>query len=155
MKLLLYFFILITSVPVFSQGNVIAKKNGVVWENVFISTDSNIAEYLAKHPRLKVESSSSELLKGKGTGFRNSCSGVSQQMLNEIFFDFEIQIEKDKYRVTVSHIQFGLKPAITAESLLMHNGTINYSAQSKRDMLCLEDFFNRLFTKGQIFKNKS
>lgn len=148
------FLILLFSVPVFSQANITVDKNSLVWENVYISEDSNVADYLSRHPRLKIESNTGGLLKGKGSMLKSSCTDTGADS-GYISFDFEMQPNGNKYRITVSNICFGSKKTVKAETIFLNNGVLRTDARTVKSTECLESFFNRLFARAQVFKNKS
>lgn len=140
--------------PLFSQANLAVDKNSVVWENVYISEDNNVADYLSRHPRLKVESYTAGLLKGTGLMLKNNCADAPSDT-RYVSFNFEVQATGNKYRITVSNIVFGAKKTTKAETIFMTAGVLRSDAHSKEAIDCLDSFFNRLFARAQTVKNKS
>lgn len=155
MKNLLFFFFLTLSC--FAQDtNFMVKNNVVVWENVYITNETNIPETLGRHPRLLLEPQSGNLYKGKGAEIKNTCPGVSVYMDNEMSFRFEAEKSDGKYRVTVYDIKFNEKGGKAAiEKYLLNKGNFKKTDQAKADMQCLDSFFKRMFTLTQALKNKS
>lgn len=147
-------FVLLFSVPVFSQANFTVDRNVIVWENVYISEDNNIADHLARHPRLKLENNTGGRLKGKGSMLKSNCNEAGPDS-GYVSFDFEVQTTGNKYRITVSNICFGSRKTVKAEAMFLHDGMLRTTNETTKDLDCLEVFFNRLFTRAQVFKNKS
>ena len=81
----------------------------VVWENVFISSETNIPNVIARHSRLKVTSSADNVYKGRGIDVRNTCPGTSSFFKDDLSFDFEIELRDGKYRVTITNMVYSKK----------------------------------------------
>ena len=158
MKKILLF--LLFSVSCLAQENNFSITNdNIIWENVFITSQTNIPELLSRHSRIKIASASGSLYKGTGTGIRNKCAGTSDYMSREFNFDFEIEISEGKYRVTVFNIKYAEKPKKAAftklEKFLLENNAMKQDAKANNDIMCLNTYFNRTFTNTMVFKNKS
>lgn len=154
MKSLVFFLLL--SIQAFCQtNNFSVKGSSLIWENVFISNETNISAVLAKHPRLKIDSTAGKLHKGNAVKIKNTCPETSLFMNDEISFDFEIEESTGKYRVTVTNIKFTNKgKSKNAESYLIEKGAIKTGSIVQNDIECIENYLNRTFTLTQILNNK-
>lgn len=154
MKSLIFFIFF--AVQAFCQtSNFSVKGNKLIWENVFISDESNISAALSKHPRLKIRSVYGKLHHGVASKIKNTCPDTSTFMNDEISFDFEIEESSGKYRVSVTNIRFSLKgKSQPAENYLTDKGTLKTTGVANRDIECIESFLNRTFTLTQTLNNK-
>jgi len=161
MKRIVLVIILFVSLAVSAQSNsFIASNNKLVWENVFISNETNIPSLIARHTRLKITSFTATVYKGTGNDLRNTCPGASAFMKDDFSFDFEIEISDGKYRVTVSNLVFkkakkkaGKKTA--AETYFIKDGDIIINDVIATDLTCLDSYFNKIFTMTAVYKNRS
>lgn len=153
--LLLLFF----TVSVFSQTKAfIVRDNAVVWENVFVTGETNIASILEKHPSLTILSDKGNIYKGVARNVKNSCPGTSDAFVDARYdFNFEIERSAGMYRVTISNLKIlpaGKKQYIVAENYFLEKSEIKSTFQSQTDLQCLNAFFNRIFTATSLLKNK-
>lgn len=149
-------FLMLFSVHCWAQSDGFAMRNkNLVWENVIISSETNIPGLIERHPRLKITSSNKSVYKGTGSHVKNTCPGVSAFMENELSFNFEIELGDGKYRVTVSDLVYHTgKSKATAEKLLLEKGGLKQDATTKTDLDCLGAYFNRIFAMTMVYKNK-
>lgn len=151
----LVFFLLISLQAFCQSNNFSVKVNTLIWENVFISNETNISAVLAKHPRLKIDSTAGKLHKGSAVKIKNTCPETSSYMNDDISFDFEIEESTGKYRVTVTNIKFTTKnKSRKAEAYLVEKGSIKTENKAQRDIECIENYLNRTFTLTQTLNNK-
>jgi len=162
MKKIVLMLLLLYSISGFSQANsFIVSNEKLIWENVFISEEANIPAIISRHVRLKITSSEGSLYKGIGTDLKHTCPGTSDFLKDDFSFDFEIELREGKYRVTVSNLIFIKKngrksPAQTlgAEKFLTDKGEIKQGGRSEADLICLDDYFNKIFTMTTAYKNR-
>lgn len=155
-----YLVLLFLTINCFSQSNSFGVRNEkLFWENVYISNESNIPQLIKRHSKLKIDSVSSTIYRGHATSLKNTCDGASTLLDAEFNFNFEIEIREGKYRVTITKLTFvGKKNKsknITVESELyfVENGAVKSSAG--KDLNCLENYFNRIFSFTTLYKSKS
>jgi len=133
----------------------VVSDNMLIWENIFITSESNIPALIGRHPRLEVISSANNIYKGKGVLVKNTCPGTSSFMDNEFSFDFEIETGEGKYRVTVANIVYHKnKRNIGAEKYFLTKGAVKAGKSNQKDLECLETYLNRLFTNTMLYKNR-
>ncbi|AXG74595.1 hypothetical protein DVK85_10255 [Flavobacterium arcticum] len=156
MKKVIFFFLF--SISCFAQvHNFYVKNNSLVWENVIITNQDNIPEFIAHHPRLSI-ASSNHSYKGKGTEIRHTCEGCSSYMDNELSFDFEIKLREGKYSIIVYNLIYTVmsqenhRKIIIADSIMLKKGGIRNDLN--KDLTCLDIYFNRIFSMTGIYKNK-
>jgi hypothetical protein len=145
------------SMAVQAQSNsFLASGNKLVWENVFISNETNIPASISRHSKLKIVSSDQKVFTGKGDGIKNTCPETSAFMKNELSFDFEVEASDGKYRVTITNIVFKNKnkKVSTAESYFIKNGDMQTTGTLQADLDCLDVYFNRIFNTA-LYKNRS
>ncbi|RZJ74423.1 MAG: hypothetical protein EOO45_08615 [Flavobacterium sp.] len=157
MKSLVVFLLL--SVAGFAQNNFSISKDSLKWENVFISDEQNINTLIERHPRLAITSHKGKIFQGTGDGIKNTCPGTSALSDNPFSFDFEIELSDGKYRVTIVNIHFtklkkGKTDHISAYQSFVNKDKIKTDRQSQKDLECLENYFNRIFSNTSVFKNK-
>jgi len=159
MKRIVLVVVFFISLAANAQSNsFLVSNNKLIWENVFISSETNIPAIIARHSRLKIVSSNATIFKGTGTDLRNTCPGTSSFMKDDISFDFEIEMSDGKYRVTVTNLVYkkadknGKKTA--AENYFIKDGGIITDATITADLTCLDKYFNKIFTTG-AYKNRS
>ncbi|OYQ31885.1 hypothetical protein CHU92_15440 [Flavobacterium cyanobacteriorum] len=138
------------------EHNFVISNKAVVWENVFISNEANVPLLLKRHPRLSISSAEGKIYKGIGSLIRNTCKGSSAYTGNEFSFNFEVQVSSGKYRVSVYNIRYNLpnNQDQNLENYFIENNVLKDDPQSKLDIQCLNNYFNRIFSSPQVFKNK-
>lgn len=155
MKSIILFLLILPFSGHAQVSSFVAADSSLIWENIFITNESNIPALIARHPRLEVISSSNNVYKGKGTLVKNTCPGTSSFMDNEFSFDFEIETGEGKYRVTVTSIIYHKnKKTVGAEKYFTDKGAIKTGKGVQKDLECLDAFFNRLFTRTMLYKNR-
>lgn len=158
MKYVLILFLF--SITVYSQSTAFSVKgNGLVWENIYITTEADVAAILEKHPRLKITSHKGNIYSGTVLNNKNSCPGSSPQLVDaEMNFSFELEKSAGMYRVTITKMKILAagkdKKSKPAESYFIQDGVINGKAQTTADLSCLDAMFNRMFTATNLLKNK-
>ena len=140
--------------------NFVVSSNKLVWENVFISSETNIPNLLARHTRLKITSGNGSIYNGNGVNLRNTCPGTSDFLKDDFSFNFEIEVREGKYRVTISDIVFCKKAKVKknttgAEKYLVDNDNLKTGDKADTDLTCLENYFTKLFSATTIYKNRS
>ncbi len=161
MRNFLFTLSLLLSFSCFSQeNNFIADGGKIIWENVFINSESNIPNIIGRHSRLKIISSEQSLYKGKGFELRNTCPGTSEFLKDDFSFDFEIELKDGKYRVTLSNIVFSKvlkkqKSTTPAEAYFLERGKIKDIPATQADLICMENYIIRLFSPIMAYKSKS
>jgi len=149
------------SINCFAQDTNFLVSNGkVVWENVFISNETNIPNIIARHTRLKITSSSDNVYKGRGIDVRNTCPGTSDFFKDDLSFDFEIEVRDGKYRVTVANMVFSKGPkkqkaTTAAEKYFLADSKIKTGGEADTNFTCLENYFTKLFSMNLAYKSKS
>ncbi|TRW24408.1 hypothetical protein FMM05_11285 [Flavobacterium zepuense] len=162
MKKIALLLLLLCSLSGFSQANsFIISNEKLIWENVFISEETNIPAIISRHVRLKITSSEGGVYKGTGTELKNTCPGTSDFLKDDFSFDFEIELREGKYRVTISNLIFLKKTAkkkhaqpMGAEKFLTDKGVIKSGGKSDADLLCLDNYFNKIFSMTTAYKNR-
>lgn len=142
------------------SNNFVASNNKVIWENVFISSETNITNLLARHTRLKITSANGDIYKGQGVNLRNTCPGTDDFLKDDFNFNFEIEVREGKYRVTISDIVFskkakGKKNSTPSEKYLLDTTELKAGEKAEADFTCLENYFIKLFSATTIYKNRS
>jgi len=142
------------------ETNFLVSDSKVVWENVFISSETNIPNVIARHTRLKIISSADNIYKGKGIDVRNTCPGTSGFFKDDLSFDFEIELRDGKYRVTVTNMVFSKKVKkqkmqTPAEKYFLTDEVLKTGGENTVDFTCLENYFTKLFSMTMVYKNKS
>ena len=161
-KIVFVLLLLFCSLSGFSQANsFIVSNEKLIWENVFISDETNIPAIIARHVRLKITSTQGGVYKGTGTQLKNTCPGTSDFLKDEFSFDFEIELREGKYRVTISKLIFLKKigkgkpeQLMGAEKALVINGELKQDDKTMHDILCLDNYFNKIFTMTSSYKNR-
>lgn len=144
---LLLLFLFIGSL-VFSQEHSFSIENGfVVWQKVFQGSSDQIW-----NPKLK---------DGHASQFKiDRCSRTSSYMYFEMNFDYKIESKEDRYRITITNIEFidVLQHALAKESanpftthfeeLIIRNkdGKFREGGIHQRNLKCLDDYFTKIFT---------
>ncbi|MXN89758.1 hypothetical protein GR160_00825 [Flavobacterium sp. Sd200] len=159
-KFFVIFLFLYSLSGIAQDNNFIVEKDKLVWENVFISTETNIPNIVGRHSRLKIISSEGLVYKGKAVELRNTCPGSSNLLKNDYSYDFEIELKEGKYRVTVSNIVFykkvkKQKVVSTAESNFIENAKLKQDATTLADLTCIENYIVKLFSPIMAYKSKS
>lgn len=161
MKKIFFLVMLSFSLSCFAQEtNFLVSDNKVVWENVFISNETNIPNVIARHSRLKITSSADNVYKGKGIDVRNTCPGTSDFFKDDLSFDFEIELRDGKYRVTITNMFFckkvkRQKVLTPAEKYFLADDVLKSGEVATVDFTCLENYFTKLFSMTMVYKNKS
>jgi len=158
-----FFFIVLFSFSLSclaQESNFLVSDNKVVWENVFISSETNIPNVIARHTRLKITSSANNVYKGRGIDVRNTCPGTSSFFKDDLSFDFEIELRDGKYRITISNMVFSkkikkTKTATPAEKYFLADEVLKTGEEANVDFTCLENYFTKLFSMTMVYKNKS
>jgi hypothetical protein len=158
-----FFLILLSliSFSCFAQGNnFIVENEKLVWENVIISSESNIPNIIGRHSRLKITSSDGNVYSGKGIEVRNTCPGTSDFLKGDYSFNFEIELRDGKYRVTVTNIVFSKslkkqKSITPAEKYFIVSGKIKDNTNTEADLACIENYITKLFSPVMAYKSKS
>lgn len=129
----------------------------LVWENVFITSETNIPAIIQRHSRLKIVSEKGAVYKGIATGVGSSCEGTSKALKSGYNFDFEIEVAEGKYRVTVSNIRFVSKSKILTEAdkYYIANSQITTTSIAQTDLACIDAYLNKIFTMTFIYKSRS
>lgn len=155
-----YFLLLFLTINCFSQSASFGVSNGkLFWENVYISNETNIPQLIKRHSKLKIDSVSKTIYKGHATSLKNTCDNASTYLDAEFNFNFEIELREGKYRVTISKLVFKDKKnksknkTIDSELYYVENGVLKSS--SGKDLECLENYFNRIFSFTTLYKSKS
>jgi hypothetical protein len=151
--------LLLFALPICAQNKAFTiRNNAVVWENVFVTNETNIASILEKHPSLTIQSDKDNIYKGIARNLKNSCPGTSEAFIDARYdFNFEIEKSAGMYRVTIFNLKIlptGKKQPLIAESFFIEKGEIKNTSQNQVDMQCLDAFFNRIFTATSLLKNK-
>ena len=152
-------FLLFFALPLCAQTKAFTTRdNGVVWENVYVTDETDVTALLEKHPSLTITSHKGSMYKGGGKDVKNSCPGVSGNFADARYnFAFEIEKSSGMYRVTISNIKMmsaSKGKAINIEKYLLEKGVLKQDAQTDKDISCLDALFNRMFTATGVFKNK-
>jgi hypothetical protein len=161
MRNIFFTVLFLFSLSCFAQGNNFIVENGkLVWENVFISSETNIPNIIGRHSRLKIITADGAVYRGKGIELRNTCPGTSDFLKDDYSFDFEIELRDGKYRVTITNIVFSKKlkkqKTITiAETYLFENSKIKTDAITAADLGCIENYITKLFSPIMAYKSKS
>lgn len=161
MKKIFFLVLFSFSVSCIAQDtNFLVNDGKLMWENVFISSESNIPNIIARHTRLKVLSSFNNIYKGKGIDIRNTCPGTSAFFKDDLSFDFEIELRDGKYRVTITNMVFAkkvkkLKTITPAEKYLLLDSALKTGGEAELDYACLENYFNKIFSMNLAYKTKS
>lgn len=161
MRKLFVTLLFLLSVSCFAQdNNFIVENEKLVWENVFISSETNIPNIVGRHSRLKIMSSDGALYRGKGIELRNTCAGTSDFLKDDYSFDFEIELRDGKYRVTITNIIFSkktkkLKSTTLAENYFLENGKIKSDTVTTADLACIENYIIKVFSPIMAYKSKS
>jgi len=158
-----FFFLVLFSFSVnciAQDANFLVNNGKVMWENVFISSETNIPNIIARHARLKILSSANNVYKGKGVDVRNTCPGTSAFFKDDLSFDFEIELRDGKYRVTITNMVFAkkvkkIKTTTPAEKYFLVVDALKTGAEAEVDYACLENYFNKLFSMNMTYKTKS
>lgn len=142
------------------ETNFLVANNKVLWENVFISNETNIPDIIARHTRLKITSVTDNIYKGRGMDVRNTCPGTSSFFKDGLSFDFEIELREGKYRVTITNMVYSKKvkkqkTATPAEKYFVTDNILKTGEEATIDFTCLENHFIKLFTTNMNYKNKS
>lgn len=154
-----FLLLLLFTLPVCSQTKTfVLRDNAVIWENVFVTSETNIASILEKHPSLTIISDKNNIYKGIARNVKNSCPGTSEAFLDARYdFNFEIERSAGMYRVTISNLKIlpaSKKQSVTAESFFLEKGEIKNTSPGQTDLQCLDALFNRIFTATSLLKNK-
>ncbi|KGO88566.1 hypothetical protein Q765_01270 [Flavobacterium rivuli WB 3.3-2 = DSM 21788] len=161
MKKIFFVVLFLLSVTCFAQEtNFLVSDSKVVWENVFISSETNIPNVIARHSRLKITSSADNIYKGKGIDVRNTCPGTSDFFKDDLSFDFEIELRDGKYRVTITNMVYSKKikkqkTVTPAEKYFLTDDALKTGEAANVDFTCLENYFTKLFSMTMVYKNKS
>jgi len=161
MRKIFFTVLFLFSFSCFAQGNnFIVENEKLVWENVFISSETNIPNLIGRHSRLKIISSDGALYRGKGIELRNTCPGTSDFLKEDYSFDFEIELRDGKYRVTITNIVFSKKAkkpksTVAAESYFFESGKIKQDAVTTANLACVETYITKLFSPIMAYKSKS
>ena len=153
--------ILLFSFSCYSQAtNFIVSKEKLVWENVFISNETNIPGIIARHSRLTIFSSANTIYTGKATDLKNTCPGTSDFIKDDLSFNFEIELRDGKYRVTISNLVFcnkvkDKKINTPAEKYFIEKSSLKPGTVMQTDLGCLENYFIKLFSARMTYKNRS
>lgn len=142
------------------SNNFVVANSKISWENVFISSETNITNLLARHSRLKITSANGDIYKGVGVNLRNTCPGTDDFLKDDFNFNFEIEVREGKYRVTISDIVFykkakSKKNSTPSEKYFIDKTEIKTGEKSEADFTCLENYFIKLFSATTIYKNRS
>ena len=149
-------FLLISGICTAQSTGFTAVGEKLIWENVFISNETNITSIITRHSRLKIISVKGQVYKGVATGVSSSCPGTSKALKSEYNFDFEIEASEGKYRVTVSNIKFvGKKAGSNADKLYIAGGTIKSTKSNEADLACIDAYLNKVFTMTFVYKSRS
>lgn len=128
----------------------------MLWENVFVTDENNVAAILEMHPSLVIQSQNGNVYKGIASNVKNSCPGISNAFTDAKYsFNFEIEKSAGMYRVTISKLkilQTGKKQSLPVENYVLEKGVIKHNAAS--DLSCLDALFNRIFSATAFLKNK-
>ncbi|KOS05088.1 hypothetical protein AM493_02840 [Flavobacterium akiainvivens] len=138
------------------SNSFLASSNKLVWENVFITNDTNIQAFISRHSKLKITSADQNIIKGNAAGIRNTCPETSVFMKDNVSFNFEIESSDGKYRVTVTNIIFTKKNAkkgTIAENYFIKDGQILTTGTLPADLNCIDAYFNRIFNTT-LYKNR-
>ena len=160
-KLFLIALLLSYSIGCVAQSNSFTTDNDkLIWENVFISSETNIPNLIARHTRLKITSVANAVYRGYGTDVRNTCPGTSDFLKDDFSFNFEIEPRDGKYRVTITNIIFSKKvktkkSATASEKLLLEKGALKTGTKAEADFTCLENYFTKIFSMTSLYKNRS
>lgn len=129
----------------------------LLWENVFITSETNIPAIIQRHSRLKIISEKGPLYKGTATGVGSSCPETSKILKSEYNFDFEIEVAEGKYRVTVSNIRFTGKGKASTEAgkYYITNNELTATNIAEKDLACIDAYLNKIFTMTFIYKSRS
>ena len=129
----------------------------LLWENVFITSETNIPAIIQRHSRLKIISEKGSVYKGTATGVGSSCPGTSKILKSEYNFDFEIEVAEGKYRVTVSNIRFIAKnKSVTAAGkYYITDSDIATTHTAETDLACIDAYLNKIFAMTFIYKSRS
>ncbi|MGV3459166.1 MAG: hypothetical protein ACO1N9_01800 [Flavobacterium sp.] len=135
------------------------RENGVVWENVYVTDEADVAAILERHPGLTITSQKGNIYTGTATNIKNSCPGSTPALVDaKMNFNFEIEKSAGMYRVTIKKIRVlptgKNKKAAYAEQYFIEKGELKSGAQTATDLSCLEAMFNRMFTATNLLKNK-
>jgi len=130
--------------------------NFIIWQKVFESNDKDVTGYFRKQLRLTF------LNEDSGTSINNNleCKGIAFYASGNFNFKFLIEIKENKYRVSVSGINFENQlqynvgnvstsnSSINLESVALRdsNNTFRKNSQIKTDLECLNQYFTNLFT---------
>lgn len=153
----MFVFILFTVTCWSQSNNFLLKDNKLIWENVYITNQENIAALISNHPQLQINSVSGNIYKGTGTKMKIICDGTSSFMDNDLSFTFEIEVRDGKYRVSVYDMVYtksGKKKKIYPEKYIVKNGAIKPAKEAVNDLACLDSYFNKIFTLALVYKNK-
>lgn len=158
MKYFLILFLFVFQAHAQSSGFAV-RNNILVWENIYVSDEAEVARILERHPRLKITSHKGNIFKGVVKNSKNSCPGTSPGLVDaEINFSFEIEKSAGIYRVTITNVKVlphgKSKKTAAAESYFLEKGIIKTGTQATTDLSCLEGMFNRMFTATNSLKNK-
>lgn len=142
------------------ENNFLVSSSKLIWENVFISSETNIPNLIARHSRLKITSANDAIYKGKGIDVRNTCPGTSDFLKDDLSFDFEIELRDGKYRVTITNLLFAKKnkkqkATTPGEKYLLSEGEVKTDDITNADLICLENYFTKLFSMNTAYKSKS
>lgn len=157
MKHLLW--LLFFALPVCAQTKAFtARNNTVIWENVFVTGETDVASILEKHPSLTITSHKGNKYKGVAKNVKNSCPGISESFIDAQYnFSFEIERSAGMYSVTITKMKVisSVKNKTTnIETYLLEKGSIKTDTHTVTDLSCLDALFNRMFTATNILKNK-
>lgn len=156
-KIVVTFLLLFITVYSYSQTTGFSLLKGkLVWENVYISKEPNVAALIARNSRLKITSVNGSLYKGTGTGLNKVCAGTSKVLSGGYNFNFEIELSQAKYRVTLFFISFNKgKKKLLAENHFLEKGKLKQTKEAKADLKCMEDYFIKIFEQVTVYKNRS
>jgi hypothetical protein len=157
-KRIIVFLVFLASALCKAQGNsFVLLDNKMIWENVFMSNETNIPQLIGRHIRLKLTSSEGNTYKGTGSMIKNTCTGTSDYMKGYLNFDFEIKAGDGKYSVTVTNMAYTPvknKPAVSLENYLIKKGALAENNKTEADLSCLDAYFNRIFGITTVYQNK-
>ncbi|MFL9844471.1 hypothetical protein [Flavobacterium rhizosphaerae] len=159
MKKVLFILLLIVTWSFEAQvNNFVMHKNKMIWENVFLTEGSDIPNLIIRHPQLSITSVNGKKYNGTCKDVNYVCENTSEYMSQKMSFDFQIEIQKGKYRVTIFNLQFskqGLPAAkAKAEDYFVEKGNLKTQDKTVRDMDCMDAYFNKIFTMTAVYKNK-
>lgn len=129
----------------------------LVWENVYISNETNIPQLVERHSSLKIVSQNGNLFKGVASFVKCNCADTSLLLDKPLNFNFEIELRGDKYRVTLTDFVFSAenKKRTKDNSSFIYKEDLKNNNQTRKDLSCLNNYFNRIFSMTVYYKNKS